>query len=169
MGFLDPMIPPIVAGNIHTVIGLTTHIQKPRARPDFAFSAARRQFDATKIIAALASESTGAPLRLGLLHHDLCVPILSYVYGESQIGGRAAVISSYRLFDARPEMVYERAAKIGVHEIGHLLGLNHCWQIDCLMHFSKQLDQLDRLPLNLCETCTYEIARSLQRADGLGF
>ena len=57
----------------------------------------------------------------------------------------AAVVSLHRLFDIDRQVVYLRAAKIGVHEVGHLLGLEHCWQAGCLMRFSKQLEQLDRL------------------------
>ena len=161
-GLLDPMIPPVVAANIHTLLGLDVRIRPPLPRPDTAFIPSRRQFDAAKIIAVLAEEADAAPFRLGIIRHDLCVPILTYVYGESQIGGNAAVISSYRLFDSRPNVIYERVAKIGIHEFGHILGLNHCWELGCLMRFSKQTEQLDLLPMRFCSTCTYEISRCLQ-------
>lgn len=160
-GLLDPMIPLVVAANIHAVLGLDVRVRQPRPRPDTAFIPSRRQFDATKIIASLASETDAAPFRLGIIRHDLCVPILTYVYGESQIGGKAAVISSFRLFDPKPDVIYERVAKIGIHEFGHMLGLNHCWELDCLMRFSKQVEQLDMLSIKFCPTCQYEISRSL--------
>ena len=158
---LDPMIPPVVAANLETLTGRFVRVLPPRPRPEFAFVGARRQFDATRIIAALAAEPGGAPFKLGIIRHDLCVPILTYVYGESQIAGRAAVISSHRLFHRRPEITYERMAKIGIHEMGHLFGLNHCWELDCLMRFSKALEQLDRLPVSFCSACSYELERRL--------
>ena len=34
---------------------------------------------------------------MGLINEDLCTPVLSYVFGEAQINGRAAVVSLFRL------------------------------------------------------------------------
>lgn len=166
---LDPMIAPVVAANLQTITGRYVRVLSPRTRPEFAFMATRQQFDATKIIANLAAEKGGAPFKLGIIRHDLSVPILTYVYGESQIGGRAAVISSHRLFDRRPEVIYERMAKIGIHEIGHLFGLNHCWELDCLMRFSKQIEQLDQLPMDLCNACRFELKRMLTGSKAILF
>lgn len=158
---LDPMIAPVVAANLQTITGRFIRVVSPRSLPEYAYMATRRQFDATKIIAELATDADGAPFKLGIIRHDLCVPILTYVYGESQIGGRAAIISSHRLFDSRTEVVYERIAKIGIHEVGHLFGLNHCWELDCLMRFSKQIEQLDQLPTSFCRACAFEFNRLL--------
>jgi len=158
---VDSTAAEIVAANIQAIIGLNTQIHAVRSKPEYAFIPTRNQFDASKIIKALSEEPEGAPFKLGLMQDDLCLPILTYVYGESQLGGRSAVISLCRLSDGKPAMIYNRLAKIAVHEVGHLLGLQHCWEIDCLMRFSKQLDQLDRLPLHFCTTCEYEISRRL--------
>jgi archaemetzincin len=159
---VDPLAVSIVGANIQAVLGLFTEIQPARSKPDFAFMPVRNQFDASKILKSLAAETGGAPLKLGLTQSDLSIPILTYVFGESQLGGKAAVISLHRLFNIDRQIVYQRAAKIAVHEVGHLLGLEHCWEADCLMRFSKQLEQLDRLPLRFCATCEYEISRRLR-------
>lgn len=163
-GELDPLALSVVAANIQAVVGLPTLIRPARPHPDHAFMATRRQFDAVKILGALGDETDGAPFRMGVLQHDLCIPILTYVYGESQLGGRAAVISFHRLYHIDRKLTYERGAKIAVHEAGHLLGLEHCREPGCLMRFSKQLDQLDLLPMHFCAPCEYEIARLLKRA-----
>jgi archaemetzincin len=162
LGSLDPLAVSIIGANIQAVIGLFTDIQDVREKPDYAFMPVRNQFDASKILVALSAETDGAPLKLGLIQSDLTIPILTYVYGESQLGGKAAVISLHRLFDIDRQVVYQRAAKIAVHEVGHLLGLEHCWEAGCLMRFSKQLDQLDRLPLRFCSSCEYEISRRIR-------
>jgi archaemetzincin len=161
-GALDPLAVSIVGANIQAVLGLLADIRPARSRPEFAFMAVRNQYDASKILKSLAAETDGAPLKLGLTQGDLSIPILTYVYGESQLGGRAAVISLHRLFDIDRQVVYNRAAKVAVHEVGHLLGLEHCWEAGCLMRFSKQLEQLDRLPLRFCSSCEFEIARRLK-------
>ena len=123
LGKVDPMAVSIVGANIQAVVGLFTDIQADREKPDFAFMPVRNQYDASKILTSLAAETGGAPLKLGLIQSDLTIPILTYVYGESQLGGKAAVISLHRLFDIDRQIVYQRAAKIAVHEVGHLTQL----------------------------------------------
>lgn len=164
LGRVDPLVLSIVAANIQAVLGLGTDVVVPRPKPDYAYLSSRRQYDAVKILKVLAAESAGAPLKLGITAFDLCIPILTYVYGESQLGGKAAVVSIHRLVhrDSR-EQTYIRIAKICVHEVGHIFGLEHCWDPGCLMRFSKQLEQLDQLPLRFCSACEYELARRLTR------
>lgn len=164
LGNIDPLVLDIVAANIQAVLGLTTDIVMPRAKPSYAYLPSRRQFDAVAILKALASESDGARFKLAITPFDLCIPILTYVYGESQLGGRSAVISTNRLIAHHShEQTYNRIAKISVHEVGHIFGLEHCWEASCLMRFSKQLDQLDQLPMHFCSACEYEMARRLRR------
>lgn len=161
-GVLDPLAVSIVGANLQAVLGLLTDIRPARAKPDYAFMPVRNQYDASKILKSLAAETDGAHFKLGMTQGDLSIPILTYVFGESQLGGKAAVISLHRLFDIDRQVVYQRAAKIAVHEVGHLFGLEHCWEQGCLMRFSKQLEQLDRLPLRFCSSCEFEIARRLK-------
>jgi archaemetzincin len=162
-GRADQLALSVVAANIQAVIGMPTHVLPYRADPEEAYLAARRQYDAIKILNTLSEEKAGALFKLGVLQHDLCIPILTYVYGESQLGGHAAVISLSRLYHLDRRMTCERGAKIGLHEVGHLLGLEHCRESACLMRFSKQLAHLDLLPLRFCPACEYEIARLLKR------
>jgi len=162
-GRVDQLALAVVGANIQAVVGLPTHIQPCRPDPDYAYMAVRRQFDAVKILSSLGAEKDGAPFKMGVIQQDLCIPILTYVYGESQLGGNTAVISFSRLYHIDRRITWERGAKIGIHEIGHLLGLEHCRESGCLMRFSKQLAQLDLLPLHFCEACEYETARLLKR------
>jgi archaemetzincin len=164
LGQVDPLVLSIAAANIQAVLGLATEVVVPQPNPDYAYLSSRRQYDAVKILKALAAESDGAPLKLGITSFDLCIPILTYVYGESQLGGKAAVVSINRLIHRySQEQTYIRIAKICVHEVGHIFGLEHCWDPGCLMRFSKQLEQLDQLPLHFCSACEYELARRLLR------
>lgn len=163
-GEMEQAVLTVVAANLQAVAGLPTRIRAVRPTPDDALIATRHQFDAVKIIAALDKEPHGAPFRMGILQRDLCIPILTYVFGESQLGGHAAVISLHRLHHIDRRITAERGAKIALHEAGHLLGLEHCREPGCLMRFSKQLDQLDLLPMRFCSACEYETARLLKRA-----
>lgn len=166
MGPVDSLAVSIIAAHLQSLLGLPTLVHPEQAKPDFAYLAARRQYDASAIIKHLNQTGHPPPFKLGLVAGDLCVPILTYVFGESQLGGCAAVVSLYRLRDKQRHLLYERAAKISLHEVGHLLGLEHCRAADCLMRFSKQLEQLDHLPLLFCSACEYEVARRVAVLNG---
>ena len=125
-----------------------------------AFDPRRRQFHSTRILAQLAALPAPPGTRtLGVADVDLFIPILTYVFGEAQLGGSAAVISAARL---RPEfyglpgdgaLFYERCAKEGMHEIGHTLGLVHCPAWDCVMHFSNSIEDVDLKRPSWCREC----------------
>ena len=166
-GMDDPLTATIIGANIQAIVGLNTRIREERHQPDDAFIQTRNQYDASKILKSLSTEQEASVFRLGVIQADLCIPILTYVYGEAQLGGKAAVISLYRLHDVEQDLFYERAAKVAIHEVGHLIGLEHCLGIDCLMRFSKQLEQLDRLPMHFCSTCEYEISRRIRQIEAI--
>ena len=166
LGRVDALTVSIVAANLQTVIGLNAGILPPLPDPGYAYLPQRGQYTAGRILKSLESLAVGARFKLGVVEFDLCTPILGFVFGEAQLGGRAAVISLYRLGDKDPERMYLRAAKIGLHETGHLLGIGHCRAPDCLMNFSSNIEKLDSLPLRFCSACEYEITRTLRHFFG---
>jgi archaemetzincin len=162
LGRIDPLAISVVAANLQAMVGIHTDILAPRPVPKYAFLPQRQQFDALKILKSLSTESGGAPFKLGVADLDICTPILTFVYGESQLGGKTALISLHRIHGADRGLTHERAAKIGIHEVGHIFGLAHCWEVRCLMHFTRNLEQLDALPLRFCNTCLFEITRRMK-------
>lgn len=162
LGAVDELAVSVVAANLQAVMGLNTDVRPTQPRPEYAYQHGRRQYDALKIIKTLASESARIPLILGVTRHDICTPILTFVFGESQLGGNAALISLYRITDKKRDLTLTRAVKIGLHEVGHLLGIGHCRNAACLMHFSTSLEKLDLLQPWFCEACTVEISRRLR-------
>ncbi|MBW2247038.1 MAG: hypothetical protein JRF62_07520 [Deltaproteobacteria bacterium] len=162
LGHVNEMAVSIVAANLQTIIGLNTDIRTVIGDPDYAFVPGRNQFDATRIIKTLCAITDGAPLKLGMIENDLCTPILTFVYGESQLGGKAALVSLHRLSAEDPAVTYQRIAKISLHEVGHLLGIKHCWKTTCLMKHSSNLEPLDSLSMYFCSACEYEIKRSME-------
>jgi archaemetzincin len=162
LGVVDELAVSVVAAHLQAVMGLNTDVRPRQPKPEYAYQHGRRQYDAAKIINALATDAAGESLTLGVTRYDICTPILTFVFGESQLGGHAALISLYRIADEKKEVTCTRAAKIGLHEVGHLLGVGHCRTPDCLMCFSANLEILDQLPLWFCDACTVEISRRLR-------
>ena len=161
LGQVDPLAIAVVAANLQALLGLNTRIRSVRPDPEYAYIPTRQQFNAIKIIKQLSQETREVYFQIGVTNLDICTPILTFVFGESQLGGNTALVSLNRLRGSGKDLAYERVAKISVHEVGHILGLEHCWEVRCLMHFSRDVAQLDSLPLSFCETCQYESGRRL--------
>ena len=167
LGQVDQVALSVTAANIQAIIGLTASIETPWPDPDYAVIPARQQYNAVPILKNLNHTPDSRTLRLGLTNSDLCLPFLSYVFGEAQVNGCTAVVSLHRLNkgpDGRPaprSLVYERLVKITLHETAHILGLLHCHDTACLMHFSIGLTQLDQLNAIFCRTCETELARAV--------
>lgn len=166
LGEVDETAVSVVAANLQALTGLNAAVLPALPDPDYAYLSIRNQYAAAEIVKTLASFNDGAPLKLGIVECDLCTPILKFVFGESQLGGKAAVMSLHRLFSQDPEKTYLRAAKIGLHETGHILGIGHCRSHDCLMAFAASLDRIDSLPLRFCAPCQYEMSRRLKHLFG---
>ncbi len=94
-----------------------------------------------------------------IIPYDIMERMHSPVYGLARPGSKVAVVSSERLkneFYGLPpsdDYLIERLSKEGAHELGHLHGLKHCNEEDCIMYSPKTLDDLERKKRDLCEIC----------------
>lgn len=170
MGRLGEVAVRVVAANLQTLLDLPVEILDPAVMPQQCFLTRRQQYDAGLIVKHLAQLPLSSHLRiLGLTVFDLCLPILTYVYGEAEVGGRAAVISNFRLRQnedgstTAPEIYFERLAKVAVHEVAHTLALHHCDGAKCLMHFAARLKHLDQIPLLFCDHCEFALRMNLKQ------
>jgi archaemetzincin len=137
------------------------------AEPEHAYSAVREQWLAPEYVKTLLAQCPPEPSwLLGLTEHDLFVPVLSFVFGQAQLRGRAAVVSLARLrpeflgLPPDPELLAVRLAKEAVHETGHLFGLVHCPDRQCPMSLSIGLEELDLKTARPCASCAGLLAGS---------
>jgi archaemetzincin len=124
------------------------------------YNVARRQYHSTELLAQLREL---APLDnskiLGVTDLDLFIPIFTFVFGEAQVKGRAALMSTHRLhqdFYGLPgdgQLLFARAEKEAIHELGHVFGFAHCRNLDCVMRFSNSVEEVDLKTCNFCQLC----------------
>ena len=129
------------------------------ADPAFAYDRARGQYNSTRILERLPRG------QIAVTDVDLFIPILEYVFGEAELGGRRGIVSTYRLrqefygLPPDPALLRERIIKEARHEWGHALGLRHCYRYDCVMRASPSVDQVDLKGAEFCESCRQEMFR----------
>lgn len=127
---------------------------------DQVYDDSRGQYNSTEIIRKLLEQYENSHSKiLGITSVDLFVPVLTYVFGEAQLDGTVCVVSTYRLdntiygLEADPLLFFERTLKECVHELGHTIGLYHCKNLDCAMHSSTAVEDIDLKGATLCEVC----------------
>lgn len=139
---------------------LPVEVHPPWFDPESAYHPARGQYDSTRLLAELVTSPRPDAVRIvGVTAVDLFVPVLTYVFGEAQLDGRAAVFSTHRLrpeaygLRADPELLIERAEKEALHELGHTYGLRHCHDPECVLCASTYAEEIDLKPAELCGRC----------------
>ncbi len=128
-------------------------------RPVDTFDVRRQQHSTGRILRWLAAARPRQVHKiLGITDADLFTPVLAFVFGEAQLDGAAAVVSTARL--SAPEAAAPGAApyrarlvKEAIHELGHTFGLIHCAHTACVMARSVNLAQVDAKNDLLCHDC----------------
>jgi len=189
IGNFDERLLREVAPALADAFRVPCRILGARLDPQFAFHRERQQFHSSEILQAMQEvarvgrwsspanpdghaggmESTSQagknacptqPWRvLGVTGVDLYIPILTFVFGEAQMGGPCAVVSFHRLMQefyglpADPAILIDRLIKEAVHEVGHTLDLTHCDDYSCAMAPSHAVEWIDLKGPALCGSC----------------
>jgi archaemetzincin len=126
--------------------GAEVRVAAPRALPKHAYHPPRRRYRADRLIDWLRDEHRAdpAPLRvIGLTAVDVSTTKGRHadwgVFGLGHLGGRAAVVSSFRLRKGAKDraQIRARVAHTVIHEAGHTLGLPHCEEAGCIMQDAR--------------------------------
>jgi archaemetzincin len=134
-------------------------------RPDgldseFAYNPVRGQYHSTEILKKLLQDPPAESWRiLGVTDADLYIPILTFVFGEAQLGDTGALVSTHRLrpefygMPKDPGLLQERLLKEALHELGHTFGLRHCPDYLCVMSASHAVERIDLKQAGFCIAC----------------
>ncbi len=161
VGEIDPVYLKIIAGSFLGELRIKSVILPCLDPPEYAFDKRRIQYNAGTMINQLEQMKFKECNKvIALVDADLFIPVFSFVLGEARIGGTSALVSFYRL-QKNPG----RAAKVALHEFGHLMNLDHC-RHSCVMKFSKNIEQLDSIPAIYCNYCLDHIRYMISATIG---
>jgi archaemetzincin len=161
-----------ISKDLMRVFGFSVEIVPLLDDLGFAFDPQRRQYHSTLILEVLDRKVPPEALKiLGVTRQDLFIPILTHVYGEAQLGGRASIISLNRLKEGLGsggpvEEYHSRVVKEAVHELGHTFNLRHCKDPGCIMHYCHSVADVDRKSDRLCRYCSTLLKDEIERLMG---
>jgi archaemetzincin len=160
VGEVDPRLLDWLRQALFEKFRMPTEVLQPALDPAFAVHAERQQFHSSEILAAMQSYINNDTWRLlGVTGRDLYIPILTFVFGEAQLGGASAIVSYHRLaqeFYGLPpdlDLLANRLLTESVHELGHTLHLTHCDDFRCSMAPSHAVEWIDIKDSGFCEDC----------------
>jgi archaemetzincin len=132
------------------------------------FDDRRGQFNSALILRELHRRAPPDALRLlAVTDRDIFIPMLSFVFGQAQLGGRIALVSVARLrqefyrLPANELLTLSRTVKETLHEMGHTFGLIHCPDPGCPMSLSTNVIHADRKSAVFCGACSAALSLAL--------
>lgn len=153
----------VARAGVEKLYGFRTQALAPSPMPESGWYPPRRRHRAEKLLEfldTLVPQRPECTFFVGLTSLDISTTKEPYpdwgIFGLGEIGGPSAVVSSLRLSRnvKSSALVQERLVKVVNHELGHVLGLDHCPVDRCLMEDAAgTIRTVDRETGAFCEAC----------------
>lgn len=156
VGKIDKELVNFVKGKLEDVFKLQVKIKNNIKIPEDSYNTERKQYLSSKILDYVCTTEDINSRTVLVIDKDLYVPRLNFVFGEADPIRDICMFSIIRLkqsFYGLSEdkgLLYKRAIKEAVHELGHTYGLKHCDNPDCVMYFSNSLSDTDKKSYHFC-------------------
>lgn len=158
-----------LCNTVSNVFNLEVQFKKIVLDFGIAFDSSRLQYNSTKLLELAINSGKLYNDRKSIIitDLDLFVPVLTYVFGEAELNGRAAIASSHRLHNEyyglprNDQILQSRMEKEIIHELGHTFGLIHCAENSCVMHSSSYVEDIDLKLPDFCESCKSILIKKL--------
>jgi archaemetzincin len=96
-------------------------------------------------------------------------PSWNFVFGQASLTGRVGVWSIFRNGEPGDPAFLRRTLQTAVHELSHMLGIEHCIAYECLMNGSNHQAEKDARPIWLCPLCLAKLSHALGCDPGARF
>ena len=160
LGAAEPDLLRWLGERLEEAFGRSWKVAEERPLPAESYFPHRQQYLSDHLLARLRqADAPGVWRVLGIADADLYTPGLNFVFGQASLAGRFALVALARLrpaFHGQPEdeaLFRGRVLKEAMHELGHTLGLGHCRDGNCVMHFSNTLADADFKRARFCSRC----------------
>ncbi|MBI3135625.1 MAG: matrixin family metalloprotease [Bacteroidetes bacterium] len=141
-----------------------TEIRYPRYRADSLLEwMSQRTYDTVDMVIGLTTQDISITKYTDASQTQIKEPEWQYkdfgIFGLGRVGGEVCVVSSNRLSKNVSEQVfYTRLTRIACHEVGHVMGLHHCPNENCLMNDANEsIKTIDSSNGELCSDCRNKI------------
>ncbi len=169
VGMVDSSVLLGLRAAILTKLDIACDILAFRLDPAPLYHPERQQYHSSEMLRRMQGFVRPGDWRLlAITDVDLYIPILKYVFGEAQLGGPCAVVSSHRLrqefygLKRDDGLLRERLLKECVHELGHTLELRHCQEYSCVMASAHAVEWIDLREDSFCESCRSQVEGKLK-------
>jgi len=90
----------------------------------------------------------------------------NFVFGQGSLGGNVGVYSIARFGNpaadsAQFDLCLKRTLKVASHELGHIFGIKHCVNYECIMNGSNHIEETDSKPVYLCPLDLLKVSQGL--------
>ncbi len=176
VGTVDASLLETLCAAIPRRLAVRCEISQAVLDPIRTYHPERQQYHSSEIIERVQPLVRPQDWRLlAVTGVDLYIPILKYVFGEAQMGGRCALVSYHRLrqefygLDRDDALLGERLLKECIHELGHTLDLAHCQDYRCAMASAHAVEWIDLRESILCELCQSQAESKVELAGKRGW
>jgi len=160
IGNVDPGLLEWLRRELIEGFRIPCEILDPALDAAFAYHPERGQFHSSEMLERMHDYVGNNTWRLlGITPVDLYIPILTFVFGEAEMGGPCSIVSYHRLrqeFYGLPQdapLLGRRLLTECVHELGHTLELTHCQDYRCVMASSHAVEWIDLKEWTFCTDC----------------
>lgn len=157
-----------IKSGLEDYLGIKCRIMPKMPVPKEAFNQWRKQYNAEVILEELSKTSEAKFIDKNIptfliTNHDIYYERLNFVFGLEDPSKSSAIVSIARLrpefYDEKADanVLKERTVKEVIHEMGHYLGLEHCFDTKCVMSFSPSVTDVDVKKRTFCDNCRIKL------------
>ena len=170
LGPVKPEYARQIKAGIEALYAVTVQILPEKPLPEAAYYKPRDRYKADDIIDTLANEMPeGIRKVIGFTVRDISTTNDDGkdwgIFGLGALGGKACVVSSFRLRAGKADekLFQARLVKVVNHELGHTFGLDHCEVRGCVMQAAGgKISTVDAETGRPCAACSARLPLARQ-------